>query len=97
VNRQDRLIELIHGGPYDRAAWIVMVHLATFADDQGILPACDVDQLAFWLGLDEEQRHRAEACLKHLLEQGWIHEAQEGQWDIGQGLRQGLPTRATDY
>ena len=94
LTADQRLREVINGGPYDRWQWITMVRLAAGADDRGIVDRPDVLLVADWIGKSEDW---ALAVLRRLKADGWIRSTLDGRLDIGENLRKGLPPRYTSY
>lgn len=94
MNRDERLRELIFGGPGDRRLWTIMVILAARADDRGVVNIPDSDEIAEWI---ERSENWAEWCVAELKRQGWLSTFDSVNWDIGRNLRQGLPVRRTSY
>jgi hypothetical protein len=92
VNADERLRELINGGPYEPYRWIIMVRLAVEADDAGLVDE-DPERIGDWVGSVEAGEH----ALGHLLNDGWITETHDMRWDIGQALRQGRTAPEPDY
>jgi hypothetical protein len=91
VNRNQRLRELIHGGPYDPFRWIIMVRLAVDADNAGLVNPPELAHVSDWIGHSEKW---ALNCLRHLRQDGWITQTEDGRWDISVNLRQGSRAHA---
>ena len=89
----DRLLELVHGGPYEIRQWAIMVRLAAEADDSGLVDKPEMSVLAQWISGSEAWAKHTVRCL---LEQGWLQETESGQWDISRLLRKGLNTSIED-
>ena len=94
MNADERLREVIHGGPGDRRLWTIMVILAARADDKGIVDIPELDEIAEWI---ERSENWAGWCVAELKRQGWLRTFDAVKWDIGRNLRQGLPERRTSY
>jgi hypothetical protein len=102
VNADERLRELIHGGPYEPYQWIVMVRLAAVADDQGLVDVPEIALVSDWVcepvdETEERSDKRALYSLKRLKATGWITPVSDQRWDIGRLLRQGRTQREPDY
>ena len=91
MNADERLREVIHGGPYEPYVWIVLVRLAVDADDDGLLDAPELPLVADWVG---ESERRAKYCLKVLKRDGWLRQNEDKRWDISVNLRQAPRARA---
>jgi hypothetical protein len=91
VNADERLREVIHGGPYEPYVWVVLVRLAAWADDDGMLDAPELALVADWVGGTET---RAKYCLKVLKADGWLVQNATKRWDISVNLRQAPRARA---
>jgi hypothetical protein len=86
ITANERLRDLIHGGPGDRHLWTVMVILGARANAEGIVEKPQMDEVAEWIGKSEQW---ATWVVRELERQGWIHQFDEAHWDIGQNLRKG--------
>lgn len=94
MNADERLRELIHGGPGDRRLWTIMVILAARADDKGIVDIPGSDEIAEWI---ERSEGWADWSVAELKRQGWLSAFDAVRWDIGRNLRQGNAPRHTSY
>ena len=89
----DRLVDLVTGGPYELRQWVIMVRLASEADDAGIVKKPEPAVLAQWINDTEGW---AKHTVRALIADGWITETDTGKWDISRLLRKGLNTSIED-
>jgi hypothetical protein len=91
VNANERLREIIHGGPYDPFQWILLVHMAALADNAGLLDRPDRALMSDWISRSE---HQVTVSLKGLKQMGWVTMTDDQRYDISRNLRQGSRARA---
>jgi hypothetical protein len=90
ITADERLRDIIFGGPGDRRLWVVMVILAARADEKGIVRIPDDDEVGEWIN---RSAGWARWSLDELQRQGWLHPFDAGHWDIGRELRKGTDLR----
>lgn len=84
MNAIERLKELIYGGPYELVDWVIMVHLAVDADDEGLVKRPSLADAVHWVG----SRERALNSIKRLKDEEWVVLSEDGRYDISVSLRQ---------
>jgi hypothetical protein len=91
MNADERLRELIHGGPYDPFQWIILVRMAALADDDGILDRPDRLLMCDWIKRSDAM---VRVALKGLKQRNWLTVIDGNRYDISVYLRQGSRARA---
>jgi hypothetical protein len=89
VNADERLRELIFGGPGIYSLWTIMVILAARADDAGLVDPVEPDEVTEWIRKSEPW---AASAIRRLKRDGWIYETSDARWDISVELRGGAKT-----